>query len=87
MGIAFFFAAASNLRGKLKVDRVVPSARTYVHLHPGCISNIISNIRIKRRHFAEPRKLLCRRGNSLRIVRNRRLHCSTERQRPPRGAA
>jgi hypothetical protein len=42
MGIALFFAAASNLHGELKVDLVVPSTRTCVHLHPGCIGNLIA---------------------------------------------
>ena len=42
MGIALFFAAASNLRGELKVDLVVPSTRTCVHLHPGCIGNLVA---------------------------------------------
>jgi hypothetical protein len=42
MGIALFFAAASNLRAGLKVDLVVPSTRTCVHLHPGCIGNPVA---------------------------------------------
>jgi hypothetical protein len=40
MGIAIFFAAASNLRGEL--DLVVPSTRTCVHLHPGCIGHLVA---------------------------------------------
>jgi hypothetical protein len=35
MGIALFFAAASNLSGELKVDRVVAGTRTCVRAQPG----------------------------------------------------
>ena len=42
MGIAFFVAAASNLRGEFKVNLVVLSTRTYVHLHPGSIGNLVA---------------------------------------------
>ena len=56
MGIALFFASASNLRGELKVDRVVPSTRTCVHLHPGGIGNLISKIPINATAFSVPSK-------------------------------
>jgi hypothetical protein len=41
MGIALFFAAASNLRGELKVDLVVPGTRTCVlHRQPSPFSRL-----------------------------------------------
>lgn len=42
MGIALFFAAASNLRRELKGDLVVPGTRTCVHLHPGSVGNLVA---------------------------------------------
>jgi hypothetical protein len=51
MGIALFFAAASNLRGELKVDLVVPSTRTCVHLHPVCIGSLAAIFQAPKRCF------------------------------------
>jgi len=56
MGIALFVAAASNLRGELKVDPVVPGTRTCVHLHPDGIGNVISKIPIHATPFSAPSK-------------------------------
>jgi hypothetical protein len=86
MGITPFFAAASNLRGELQVNRVAPSTRMCVDLHPGGIGNLIS----KSTHqcdaiFRALETFGVLHGNSQRIGRNRKLNCRTERQ--PRSAA
>ncbi len=56
MGIALFFAAASNLCGELTVDRVVPGTRTCVRLHPDGIGNFISKIPLIATPFSVPSK-------------------------------
>ena len=77
MGIALFFAAASNLRGELKVDRAVPGARTCVHSHPDGIGNLISKIPINTTPFSvPPKRFVFGTGNPLRVGRCQRLHCS-----------
>ena len=56
MGIALFFAAASNLRGELKVDLVVPSTRTCVHYTRAALATLSP--------FSRPRNVLFWHGNS-----------------------
>jgi hypothetical protein len=59
MGIVLFVAPATTLRGELKVDRVMPSTRAYVHVHAGCIGNLVSKISINAMTFSGPSKCSC----------------------------